>query len=91
MTAPEIECAPISAAFSISTTSPGIGSPWPVFSTSALCRSIRFLRWIAVAMPEGPPPTITTSNSITSRSVMIWMRRLQNFAELRQNEKSRCE
>src|SRR5688572_1164673 len=54
-TAPESECAPTDEAFS---------------STQMFVSGLSCLRRIAQARPAGPAPTMTTSYSITSRSVM---------------------
>ena len=59
-TAPDKICAPTSLPFSIKQTS--IDLP----SSAARC-----FRRIAADRPDGPPPTITTSNSMDSRSIII--------------------
>ncbi len=58
-TAPDKICAPISLPFSIRHTDKSC--PF----SSASCRSL-----IAADRPDGPPPTISTSNSIVSRSMV---------------------
>ena len=59
-TAPDRMWAPISAPFSITQTE----TSWP--SSAASC-----FRRIAALRPDGPPPTITTSYSMTSRSIRL--------------------
>ncbi len=56
ITAPERMCAPISAPFSIRQTL--------MFASSCFSR-------IAAARPAGPPPTMTTSNSMDSRCMLF--------------------
>ena len=60
MTAPERMCAPTSEPFS--STTMASSSP---FSCASCCSRI------AADRPEGPPPTITTSTSIASRSMSL--------------------
>ena len=59
MTAPERVCPPISAAFSTTHTLISL----PVSSAICLMRH-------AADKPAGPPPTMSTSNSIDSRSTI---------------------
>ena len=59
-TAPDKICAPISLPFSIRQTSMSL----PASFANCFSR-------IAADKPDGPPPTITTSNSMISRSIII--------------------
>jgi len=70
ITAPESECAPNAAPFS---------------STQTLRSAFSCLSRIAQARPAGPPPTITTSYSITSRSISVIAAPLVWSAENRRN------
>src|SRR5262245_20895750 len=66
-TAPDRMWAPISAPFSITQTE----ISWPSSADSCFRR-------IAALRPDGPPPTITTSYSMTSRSIRLLPMRGRN-------------
>src|SRR5689334_19985138 len=70
-TRPESPCAPTRADFSSTAIVISGSGAWAPPAEAALWRSIRLARWIAPASPAGPAPTNWTSNSRTSRSIVL--------------------